>query len=401
VPRCTAVLRSTIFTSPSSSNTADQLFVERAKTLGMQGSTEPNAAAGPHLLGDDHTKAPRAARSAHAAFTTAVTSALGTDAAGEELAAYITETYNALAGGVAAAEGLRCILGTVPAVGQFAVLQSTFQALQQERWALGLADTALSDITDTGTTEAREWRPPPGLPAIVSATLSSPRSAMLRLCNLSAASTAMATLDPSTLATSDASSSSAVPSSLWNSSSVPAAAEPSRAPVPRPHNAIVDPDSDDEVMGTHHATATLTWLQNLFCGMTGQSPPSRGGDDTVLLLILQVLVNQPDGDAAADELLNVMGFDHVDEVSRIVAVRPVRYHRGHCTWLENAVMRCFSTDVGLSLAVFVSVMFCVHCCLQPSACSSLLSARDACSVQASRSHVPTWETAWELARELA
>jgi hypothetical protein len=41
---------------------------------------------------------------------------------------------------------------------------------------------------------------------------------------------------------------------------------------------------------------------------------------------VQVLVSQRDGDAAAGELLEVLGFEHVDEVSRIVAVRPVRTH---------------------------------------------------------------------------
>lgn len=254
----------------------------------MQGAEEPSATAGSHLLGRNHTKAPRAARNAHATFTSAVTSALGTDAAGAELAAYVNETYKALAGGVVAAEGLRSILGTVPTVDHFSVLQSTFQALQQERETLGLSDTALSDITGAGTVEAQEWRPPAGLPAIVSAPASSPRSALLRLCNLSAASAALSTRMPSALDPGHASSSSGAAGSLWSTAFAPVAAAARRAPAPRPRNAMVDPDSDDEAMGVRRAAATLTWLQNLFCGMTGQSPPSRGGDDTALMLILQV-----------------------------------------------------------------------------------------------------------------
>ena len=41
-------------------------------------------------------------------------------------------------------------------------------------------------------------------------------------------------------------------------------------------------------------------------------------------LCTQVLVSQRDGDAAAGELLEVLGFEHVAEVTCIVGVRPVR-----------------------------------------------------------------------------
>ena len=52
-----------------------------------------------------------------------------------------------------------------------------------------------------------------------------------------------------------------------------------------------------------------------------------------------MLIDQPDGDAAAGELLDMLGFDHVDDVSRIVSHRPVRHAAGPAALLLGAA-RC-------------------------------------------------------------
>lgn len=77
---------------------------------------------------------------------------------------------------------------------------------------------------------------------------------------------------------------------------------------------------------------------------------------------VQVLVNQPDGDAAAGELLDMLGFDHVDDVSRIVSHRPVR--------LVSAAMRsqrrALSKQAGSLLKLAPeSHVAALACCMRP------------------------------------
>ena len=242
-----------------------------------------SATAAPHLLGADHARAPRVARDALATFTSAVQAALGTDAAGAELSAYLVATYDALASPGASAATLRSVLGTTPTPQQVGALKTAHQDVQRARASLGLPANPESA---NGSAAARRepWRP--ALP-IQSGPPLSPRSTILRLCDPTGTNTALAASSFATgLAVAD-NDSAAVSSAAFGAAFAPRS-DAAAAPQLRAHNPEIDPDSDDEAEGLRRRTASLTWLEGLFCSMTGQSPPSSGGDDTVLLLIMQV-----------------------------------------------------------------------------------------------------------------
>lgn len=268
------MLRSAVFTTPSSAYTADQLFVERQKAL-QNASRSSTDQPSQHLLGSGHQKAPRAARDAHAAFTSAVQAALGSEVAGHELAEHVHAAFVALQTKGCTAASLKDVFGQQPSQEHLARLRGASQRLAKERAALKLAPAdAASKGSDTSSTSSRtEWRYEPDVPQPATPEPLSPRSAVLRLCEPQHAAPIHAAAAPpaDTLFTLDA----AGPSTSQS-------AAPARA-----HNADVDPDSDDEAMGVRRARASLTWLQGVYCQLTGREPPSRGGDDTVLLLILQ------------------------------------------------------------------------------------------------------------------
>ena len=56
-------------------------------------------------------------------------------------------------------------------------------------------------------------------------------------------------------------------------------------------NAKFNPDSDDEAVGPSRPKASLTWLQNVVCGISGQRVPREGGDDTLIMAGLDVRVS--------------------------------------------------------------------------------------------------------------
>lgn len=294
MPRFTATLRHALFKTPSSASTADQLYVAQSKNLAeCTASNSVSSVHKPSLLGPDHKRAPRNARDALATFTSAVQEALGTDAAGEELAAYLVATYNALLTPGASAATLRDVLGTTPTPQQVGALKDTHQTLHRARASRGLLEGPAPTADSDAVPQRQPWRPP--VPIETGPPLS-PRSAILRLCDPSGTNAALAASPFATgLFTDDtngaaASSSSTAFGVAFSTAQTAAAAAAPALPQPtlRARNPEIDPDSDDEAEGVRRRAASLTWLEGLFCRMTCQSPPSRGGDDTVLLLILQV-----------------------------------------------------------------------------------------------------------------
>ena len=288
-PRFTATLRAGLFQTPSSAFSADQLYVERSRKQGAVADQAQSIT--PHLLGPEHARAPRTARDAYSAFLSAVKGALGTDTAGDDLAAYALETYNALCEPGASARTLHSVFGTAPSSSSVGALKQAWQGLQRARASLNLPDppAAAGHDSDFGdAAAAHAWQPE--IPIATEAPLS-PRSAILRLCDPSgklASLSSFARASGSSTDTNGAASSSVAAAKPWGAAFSTQGAGAAAGPTPLRHNAAIDPDSDDEAAGVRRAKASLTWLQELLCGMTGQSPPSRGGDDTVLLLILQV-----------------------------------------------------------------------------------------------------------------
>ena len=279
MPRLTAMLRSAVFATPSSAFTADQLYIERQKQLqgASRSSTEQPSV---HLLGPEPHKAPRKAKDAHAAFTSAVQEALSTDVAGRELAEHVHAAFVALRVPGCTIASLKDVFGRQPSQQQFAHLKGASQRLAKERSALKLppADAGADSKADSSPPNGRkEWRYEPDVPEPATPEPLSPRSAVLRLCQPQQADAAPVAAAPAPAVSSLFDAGSAGPSTSR------AAAAPARA-----HNPDIDPDSDDEAMGARRARASLTWLQGVYCQLTGREPPSRGGDDTVLLLILQV-----------------------------------------------------------------------------------------------------------------
>ena len=291
VPRFTATLRDGVVTTPTSALSADQLFVQQQKALQEQeGGSAGQQSPGPtqSLLGANAATAPRTAKDALAAFTGAVKNALGTDAAGAELAAYLSATYSALLAPGASAATLRSVLGGMPSADAFGRLRSAFMDLQRARTSLKLPEDPAQGADARGN-GAAPWQP--AVPIVVEPPLS-PRSAVLRLCDPSgrrhaALSAAFGLADSASDTPAHASAPVDIAAGLAATAANKSAASAAAA-VADQHNAAFDPASDDEAAGVKRSKASLTWLQGIVCGISGQSPPSRGGDDTVLLLVMQV-----------------------------------------------------------------------------------------------------------------
>jgi hypothetical protein len=291
LPRLTAMLRCSLLASPSSSSTADELFVERLKLLKQVHGDSTTEDLAPHLLGASHASAPRSARDAHSRFVCAVQIAVGNSVAGPELSTYANAVFGALQSHHASPELLRATLGTIPSPGQYAQLLDAANLLSEERNALSLgpAEPAFGQLPLQE--EEEEWSYSPiarrGSRELQPATPDplSPHSAVLRLCkpiqaHLGARAAAAST-NPA------AASGRLVPllENHAGPSSWPAAS--SQPTTQRGGEAYSDADND--AMGVRHAKASLTWLQNLYCNLKGKKAPSVGGDDAELLLLLKVL----------------------------------------------------------------------------------------------------------------
>jgi hypothetical protein len=281
MPRLTAMLRSSLLASPSSSSTADQLFVERLKLLQhdpKDSSHASNAYATPHLLGAAPHAAPRSARDAYHHFVAAVHAVLGDSIAGSELAAYIQAVFVALQSRHASPALLQTTLGATPTEQQYASLLATARRLSEERASLSLAPA--ESASGHRPQEEPEWCYSPPEPATPEPL--SPHSALVHLCK--PIRTAPVATPANSAGPYQPAESRAGPStSAWEPSSWQLGQSQAGA------GAGGYPDSDDEAMGVRHAKASLTWLENLYCTLKGRKPPSQGGDDTELLLILKVL----------------------------------------------------------------------------------------------------------------
>jgi hypothetical protein len=299
LPRLTAMLRCSLLASPSSSSTADELFVERLKLLKQAHEESTTEDLAPHLLGPSHASAPRSARDAHSRFVCAVQIAVGSSVTGSELSAYANAVFGALQSHHASPELLRATLGTTlgttPSPGQYAQLLDAANLLSEERNALSLgpAEPAFGQLPLQE--EEEEWSYSPiarsGSRELQPATPEplSPHSAVLRLCKPiqvhPGARAEAASTNPA------AASGRLVPllENQAGPSSWPAAS--SQPTTQRGGEAY--PDADNDAMGIRHAKASLTWLQNLYCNLKGKKAPSVGGDDAELLLLLKVLCPPP------------------------------------------------------------------------------------------------------------
>lgn len=210
--------------------------------------------------------------------------------------------------------GLSQLLGTRVTPDEFNRVQQAHSELASARQSLGLAPAE----RPAPAPEAAPWTPkffePTNEPLPFNATAFLTRMCAPPAIHKKAPTTAPAAPTPASLAKAHAqqlqSAADALPSTFQL-----VAPEP-----PKPHTAAQLHGDLDRARGK----MSLTTLERIVCEITGQSPPSRGGDETVLLLVVQTLLLNSDPDAAAGQLLEVLGFDHMDRISDIVNKREVR-----------------------------------------------------------------------------
>jgi hypothetical protein len=304
VPRFSATLRHSDLPTVTSGTSVDQLHIERNQCRGASNSRDPAAG---HLLGEAST-APRAAKDPYSSFAQLVSDIVPVTVAGDDLAQLLSAAYTAISR--PPSERMQCLqqaLGAPVSAADFKALDQAHDRLREARASLRLPEVLLNGRP----APARPWHPPPG--TSYACLLLSPRSAVVRLCD------PYGRLNQAQQAGQTDTAVSAV-----SSSGATMRFSGERAASVKQRDFNPDPDSDDEAMGVRRNQATLTWLECTICEVTGLSPPSKGGDDSVLLLVLRALAGPASGDAVAGEILEMLGFDHIDVAARIVNARVVR-----------------------------------------------------------------------------
>lgn len=302
----------------------DSLLLEQRRIL--QTASE-QAGYVDHILGKHAEGAPRSAKTAYAAFLSALSAAMHTDIAGEELQGVAFDVFTSLQhdGFSADPSGLSQLLGTSVTRAELHDLQQAHSALAAERQRLKLPPEPQP------ASEKTPWKPryfePTNerLPFDAAAVLT-------KLCALPEPAEAP-TVTPEGAPT-PAALAQAYAQQLQNAQrDLPSTFE---LVAPEPPKPLASSSNLHGDLDRARGKMSLTNLEQMVCKITGQSPPSRGGDDTVLLLIVQTLLQNADPDAAAGHLLEVLGFDRMDPISDIVNHREVcrRQLCLHAVWLS-------------------------------------------------------------------
>lgn len=316
-PRFTGWLRANGFPTLTSGQSRDSLLLERRQII--QRRLLKEAPSSPHVLGDRANDAPYSAKAAYAVFLAAVSEAMHTEIGGHELQSIAFDVFTSLQdnGFSSGPSGLSQLLGTKVTPDEFNQLQQAHSALAAARTGLGLPAAA----PPAPSPKKPPWKSPftpssEPLPFNARAVLS--KMCAPRAAAQAPPSTTAEGPTPAELAQAYArqlqSDADALPSTFKM-----VAPEP-----PKPQSASASGAKLHGDLDRARGKMSLTTLERIVCEITGQSPPSRGGDETVLLLVLQTLLLHSDPDAAAGQLLEVLGFDHMDRIGDIVNKRDVR-----------------------------------------------------------------------------
>ena len=294
----------------------DSLLLEQRRIL--QEAAVNESVPTDHLLGKHAADAPRSAKAAYAAYLSSVSSAMHTDIGGRELQGIASDVFSSLQrdGFSAGPPALSQLLGTKVNEAEFRQVQQAHVALTAARDSLNLPDAA----QPAPDSPVSPWKPRYFTPT----TDKLPFNATAVLSKLCAPPDLS---EPATSATPDGPTPAALAKAYAQQLQSAAQEMPSTfqlvAPDPPKQEAAAAASLHGE-LDRARGKMSLTALQQTVCKITGQPPPSRGGDETVLLLIVQTLLQTADPDAAAGQLLEVLGFEHMDLISDIVNKREVR-----------------------------------------------------------------------------
>jgi hypothetical protein len=254
-----------------------------------------------HLLGANAAVVPHSARRAHAEFLQRVRDIADLQTGGRELQELANNVFRILGeDGVNRAQ-ITSLLSTTVSQEAFSQLQDSYEALSEEREKLALP-------TLRGQDSGRaEWVPQYFQPT-GSAWPVRPEAVLPSMCmQLSGRPRPEVLMQPAR----------ANAEVQWAAHKEAAKTVPLSEPS----------EGTAHVMEGRERTAskmTLTALERLICSITGTEPPRKGGDQSVLLLVIGVLVQHEQPDAAAGHLLEVLGYDHMDDITHIVTMRKVR-----------------------------------------------------------------------------
>lgn len=256
-----------------------------------------------HLLGQKAADAPHSARAANSDWLNAVSKATGVDIAGDELQNLAIDVFWLLRSDTVDQHAVSMLLGSGISAQHLADLQAARTALAKERQKLQLPDDLPEDVSEARFAQSAETNWPAsweeamqGLysqSTVLSQTISHERIVGAQSHQVSVA---------------DA-------EAQWKAYKEAAKVVPTAEPEDIPH--VMD--------GRERTVAkmNLTALERIVCRITGQPPPSKGGDESVLLLTARALLHSDRPDAAAGELVDVLGLSHMDQISHIVTMREV------------------------------------------------------------------------------
>ena len=257
-------------------------------------------------MGDRAKDAPYSARSANSNWLNAVREAAEADIGGEELQKLATEVFWLLQSDSADRSAVSQLLGAGLSTQHFSSLKEACKALAQERHKLQLPPQRPQTNT---------WVPqfftPTGAPWPASWD-----AAMQGLCRhnpaLGKPVPVAASAQPSKPSVAEA-------AAQWDAYKEAARTIPTADPA----------EAAPHVMDGRERTVSkmnLTALERIVCGITGLSPPSKGGDQSVLLLTIGALLQHEQPAAIAGLLVEVLGYSDMDHISHIVTMREVSLH---------------------------------------------------------------------------
>lgn len=307
VPRLTGILRGHGYPTASSTVPIDRLYIRHQSAL--QNAVQISRTVPEHILGSRAKDAPYAARAANSNWLNAVREAAEADIGGDELQSLATEIFWLLQNESVDRSAVSALLGAGLSAQHLTKLEEVGNGLAKERQKLQLP-------AERPAVQTSNWEPRFFEPAQV-AWPASWDAAMQGLCRYN---TALGRPAPDTATTAQPSQHSiADAAAQWDAYKEAARIIPTADPA----------DVAPHVMDGRERTVSkmnLTALERIICRITGLSPPSKGGDQSVLLLTIGALLQHEQPDATAGLLVEVLGYSHMDQISHIVTMREVRLH---------------------------------------------------------------------------
>lgn len=314
-PRITSWLRANGFPTATSGRSKQSLALESRRFYEQYASKEE--AVSTHVLGDRANDAPHSTKTAYAAFLSAITDAMQTEIGGPELQGIAFDVFVFLQqnGHSSGAAGLSKLLGAKVTQDKVDKVNSTHSKLAIARKGLGLPPAEHPPPAPDSPPYVPRYFKPTNEPL--------PFNAVKYFSKMCAPPDLSATAGPST---AGAPSPSALAEAYKQTQQSDRDSLPTtfQLVAPDPPKAVTSSSQVHGDLDKARGKMSLTTLQRIICDITGQPPPSQGGDETVLLLVLQTLIQSSDPDAAAGQLLEVLGFDHMERISDIVSRRDVR-----------------------------------------------------------------------------